>query len=250
MDGRDPGDRRRAQPSIGRRALGPPPVDGRIEVTTRGREPTARTPPSPSRSRRGRDHHPRRHPRHHPRPHPARPRRRPAETPATAGHQRGRAPAPRRPATRAGTRRSEAPPASARSHHRPTPEETSRPGSPPSSMTAVSRRPRPTSSSRESRSTSRGRREARRRARQLGVPPAPAPTFESDRRRDRRLRPRRGGAVLSVTWRDLDEPGAPRGRAPGVRALVQPLDDHRLAHAAGGAHGLEADGRRRACRGR
>ena len=60
----------------------------------------ARTPPSPSRSRPRRDHHPRRHPRHHPRPHPARPRRRPAETPATAGHQRGRAPAPRRPAAK------------------------------------------------------------------------------------------------------------------------------------------------------
>src|SRR6478609_4611789 len=33
---------------------------------------------------------------------------------------------------------------------------------------------------------------------------------------------------------------SPRERAPGIRALVQPLHDHRLAHAAGDAHRLEA----------
>src|SRR4051794_5887844 len=47
------------------------------------------------------------------------------------------------------------------------------------------------------------------------------------------------------SWSDLAGPRRarpPRGRARSV-LLVQPLDDHRLAHAAGGAHGLEPDRR-------
>ena len=77
---------------------------------------------------------------------------------------------------------------SARSRHQPTPEGTSRPASPPSSMTAVSRRPRPTSSLREWRSTSRGRKRRRLSSSTAGSTTAPAPRFERDRRRDRVLR--------------------------------------------------------------
>ena len=99
-----------------------------------------------------------RHPRHHPRPHAPRPRRRPAAPSTPAGHQRGRDPPPRGPAPAdrplPDEARHQGPPRARATHHtRPT----SRPASPPSSMTAVSPGPRPTPSSKGRRSTSRGR---------------------------------------------------------------------------------------------
>ena len=162
--------------AIGRRApfgaSGPGTAGSRSRPVAQ--DPTTRTPPSPSRSRPRRGHHPRRHPRHHPRPHTARPRRRPAKAPATqaineAERLRLDGPQPNRHPTKRGTRdlRTLAP--------QPAAEGTSRLASPPSSMTAVSQPPRPTSSLREWRLTSRGRREAWLWSSTAGSTTAPAP---------------------------------------------------------------------------
>ena len=142
LDGGDPGYGRGAEPSVGRRPLGHPTV----ERPDRDHDPwrktrTTRTPPSPSRSRRGRDHDP-----------DGIPVTTPARTQLDlAGvlqkHQlqqaineaeRLRLEGPQQQTTPDEARHGQP---SARSRHRPTPEETSRPASPPSSMTAVSRAP-------------------------------------------------------------------------------------------------------------
>ena len=158
MDGRDPGDRRRAQPPIRRRALGPAP----LERPDRDHDPLDKTParghrPSPRGARPRRDHHPRRHPRHHPRPHPTRPRRRPAKhqlqqviNEAERLHLQGAHDLTNRHPTKRGTAtlRTLAPP----THTKKDLEARFT----PSSMTAVSRVPRPTSSSKAKKSTPHG----------------------------------------------------------------------------------------------
>ena len=160
LDGRHARGRRRPEPPVRRRAVGHPPVAG----PDRHHDPTdesqaTRTPPSPSRSRPRRDHGERRHPRHHPRPHAPRPRR--PSSSATSSNRPSTRPngsaSKARTAWQSATRPSEAPEPSERSPHPPTPNKTSRPASTPSSMTAVSRGPRPTPSSRGKRSTSPGR---------------------------------------------------------------------------------------------
>ena len=74
-------------------------------------------------------------------------------------------------------------------------------------MTAVSQRPRPTSSSRGTRSTPSGPTDKLIVELDSWHLPRHAPAFENDRRKDRRLAAA-GWTVIRITWRDLDDPDA------------------------------------------